>query len=77
MRKITFLLLLLFVAVGAGAEVITETPVAGTPYLIKCNATDHNPYLGDDENTLQGRHATGTYFILESTGTAGQYYLKS
>lgn len=77
MRKITFLLLLLFVAVGAGAKIITTAPVAGTPYKIKCLATDHTGYLGDDGTTLQGRHATGTYFVFVATGTEGQYYLKS
>ena len=46
-------------------------------YKIKCIATDHNGYLGDDGSTLQGRHATGTIFVLEATTTAGQYYLKS
>lgn len=69
--------LLLCFAVGAGAKVITTTPVAGTQYKIKCTATDHSGYLGDDGTTLQGRHATGTFFILEATGTEGQYYLKS
>ena len=69
--------LLLCFAVGAGAKVITTTPVAGTQYKIKCLATDHSGYLGDDGNTLQGRHATGTFFILEATGTEGQYYLRS
>lgn len=79
MRKATFLLmsLLLCFAVGAGAKVITTTPVAGTQYKIKCLATDHTGYLGDDGTTLQGRHATGTWFVLESNGTEGQYYLKS
>ena len=79
MRKATFFLmsLLLCFALGAGAKVITTTPVAGTPYKIKCLATDHTGYLGDDGTTLQGRHATGTFFILEATGTEGQYYLKS
>ena len=77
MRKITFLLLLLFVAVGAGAKIITTAPVAGTPYKIKCLATDHTGYLGDDGTTLQGRHATGTYFVFVATDTEGQYYLKS
>lgn len=77
MRKITLLLLLLCMTVGMGARVITTTPVAGVPYKIKCIATDHTGYLGDDGTTLQGRHATGTWFVLESTGTEGQYYLKS
>ena len=79
MRKATFFLmsLLLCFALGAGAKVITTTPVAGTPYKIKCLATDHTGYLGDDGTTLQGRHATGTFFILEATGTEGQYHLKS
>ena len=69
--------LLLCFAVGAGAKVITTTPVAGTQYKIKCLATDHTGYLGDDGTTLQGRHATGTWFVLESNGKEGQYYLKS
>lgn len=77
MRKATFLLLLLLMAVGAGATVITEAPVAGTPYKIKCTATDHVGYLGDDGTTLQGRHATGTFFKLVATGTENQYYLQS
>lgn len=69
--------LLLCFAVGAGAKVITTTPVAGTQYKIKCLATDHTGYLGDDGTTLQGRHATGTWFVLVSNGTEGQYYLRS
>lgn len=77
MRKITLLLLLLCMTVGMGARVITTTPVAGVPYKIKCIATDHPGFLGDDGTTLQGRHATGTWFVLEATGTDGQYYLKS
>lgn len=77
MRKATFLLLLLLMAVGAGATVITDAPVAGKQYKIKCIATDHTGYLGDDGTTLQGRHATGTFFELVSNGTEGQYYLKS
>ena len=79
MRKATFLLmsLLLCFAVGAGAKVITTTPVAGTQYKIKCTATDHSGYLGDDGTTLQGHHATGTWFVLVSNGTEGQYYLQS
>ena len=79
MRKATFFLmsLLLCFALGAGAKVITTTPVAGTQYKIKCIATDHTGYLGDDGTTLQGHHATGTWFVLESNGTEGQYYLKS
>lgn len=64
-------------AIGAGAEVIKTTPQPNTPYKIRCIATDHTGYLGDDGTTLQGRHATGTFFILEPTGTDGQYYLKS
>ena len=69
--------LLLCFAVEVGAKIITTAPVPGTQYLIKCLATDHTGYLGDDGTTLQGRHATGTFFILEATGTEGQYYLKS
>ena len=69
--------LLLCFAVGAGAKVITTTPVAGTQYKIKCTATDHSGYLGDDGTTLQGHHATGTWFVLVSNGTEGQYYLQS
>ena len=64
-------------AIGAGAEVIKTTPQPNTPYKIRCIATDHSGYLGDNGTTLQGRHATGTFFILEPTGTNGQYYLKS
>lgn len=64
-------------AIGAGAEVIQTAPQPNTPYKIRCIATDHTGYLGDDGTTLQGRHATGTFFILEPTGTNGQYYLKS
>lgn len=64
-------------AIGAGAEVIKTTPQPNTPYKIRCIATDHSGYLGDDGRTLQGHHATGTFFILEPTGTDGQYYLKS
>ena len=79
MKRITFLLtlLLLCFAGGVKAGVITTTPQAGVQYKIKCIATDHTGYLGDDGTTLQGRHATGTFFILEATGTEGQYYLKS
>ena len=79
MRNFTILLtlLLLFVVGGVRAEVITTTPQPGVNYKIKCIATDHTGYLGDDGTTLQGRHATGTGFILESTGVDGQYYLKS
>ena len=69
--------LLLCFAVEVGAKIITTAPVPGTQYLIKCLATDHTGYLGDDGTTLQGHHATGTLFILEATGTEGQYYLKS
>lgn len=69
--------LLLCFAVEVGAKIITTAPVPGTQYLIKCIATDHTGYLGDDGTTLQGRHATGTFFILEETGTEGRYYLKS
>lgn len=77
MRKATFLLLLLLMAVGAGATVITDAPVAGKQYKIKCIATNHTGYLSDDGTTLQGRHATGTFFELVSNGNEGQYYLKS
>ena len=79
MRNFTILLtlLLLFVVGGVRAEVITTTPQPGVNYKIKCIATDHTGYLGDDGTTLQGRHATGTGFILEATGVDGQYYLKS
>ncbi len=77
MKKITLLLSLLLMATGAGARVITTTPVADTPYKIKCIATDHTGNLADDGSTLQGRAAEGTFFVLESTGTEGQYYLKS
>ena len=69
--------LLLCFAVEVGAKIITTAPVPGTQYLIKCIATDHTGYLGDDGTTLQGRHATGTFFILEATSTEGQYHLKS
>lgn len=69
--------LLLCFAVGVRAEIIKTTPAAGKQYKIKCIATDHTGYLGDDGTTLQGRHATGTWFVLESNGTEGQYYLKS
>lgn len=79
MRNFTILLtlLLLFVVGGVRAEVITTTPQPGVNYKIKCIATDHSGYLGDDGTTLQGRHATGTGFILEATGVDGQYYFKS
>lgn len=79
MRKFTIFLtlLLLFVVGGVRAEVITTTPIPGVEYKIKCIATDHTGYLGDDGSTLQGRHATGTIFVLEATSTAGRYYLKS
>lgn len=56
---------------------ITTKPLPGVEYKIKCIATDHSGYLGDDGTTLQGRHATGTIFVLEATSTANQYYLKS
>ena len=69
--------LLLCFAVEVGAKIITTAPVPGMQYLIKCLATDHSGYLGDDGTTLQGHHATGTFFILEATATEGQYYLKS
>lgn len=79
MRKFTIFLtlLLLFVVGGVRAEVITTTPIPGVEYKIKCIATAHTGYLGDDGSTLQGRHNTGTIFVLEATSTAGQYYLKS
>ena len=79
MRNFTIFLtlLLLFVVGGVRADVITTKPLPGVEYKIKCIATDHNGYLGDDGSTLQGRHATGTIFVLEATTTAGQYYLKS
>ena len=62
MRNFTIFLtlLLLFVVGGVRADVITTKPLPGVEYKIKCIATDHNGYLGDDGNTLQGRHATGT-----------------
>ena len=70
MRKATFLLmsLLLCFAVGVRAEIIKTTPAAGKQYKIKCIATDHTGYLGDDGTTLQGRHPEGTWFVLESNG---------
>ena len=79
MRRFTYLLtlLLLCVAGGVRADVITTKPLPGVEYKIKCIATDHSGYLGDDGTTLQGRHATGTIFVLEATSTANQYYLKS
>ena len=79
MRNFTILLTLLLLSVvgGVRAEVITTTPQPGVNYKIKCIATAHTGYLGDDGTTLQGRHATGTGFILEATGVDGQYYLKS
>ena len=79
MRNFTILLTLLLLSVvgGVRAEVITTTPQPGVNYKIKCIATDHSGYLGDDGTTLQGRHATGTVFILEATAVDGQYYLKS
>lgn len=69
MRKATLFLLLLLMAVGAGATVITDAPVAGTPYKIKCTASDHTGYLGDDGSALQGRHATGTSVKLIAAGS--------
>ena len=79
MRNFTILLTLLLLSVVGElrAEVITTTPQPGVNYKIKCIATAHTGYLGDDGTTLQGRHATGTGFILEATGVDGQYYLKS
>ena len=79
MRNFTIFLTLLLLSVvgGVRAEVITTTPQPGVNYKITCIATAHSGYLGDDGNTLQGRHATGTVFILEATGVDGQYYLKS
>ena len=74
MRNFTIFLtlLLLFVVGGVKADVITTKPLPGVEYKIKCIATDHTGYLGDDGSTLQGRHATGTIFVLEATTTAGQ-----
>ena len=79
MRNFTILLTLLLLSVVGElrAEVITTTPQPGVNYKIKCIATVHSGYLGDDGSTLQGRHATGTVFILEATAVDGQYYLKS
>lgn len=79
MKKFTFLMLLLSMAAGASAKIITSAPKADTPYKIKCIATDHTGYLGDDKTTLQGRHAEGTFFVLEQAedGKEGHYYLKS
>ena len=50
MRKANLFLmsLLLCFAVEVGAKIITTAPVPGTQYLIKCLATDHTGYLGDD-----------------------------
>lgn len=79
MRKLHFLLFLLFMAVEAGAKIVT-TPEVGKAYLIKCIATDdHTGFLGDDGTTLQGRHVTGTLFLLEAAtdGVEGHYYIKS
>jgi glycosyl hydrolase family 85 len=66
-------------ATGAGAKVITTTPVAGTPYKIRCISDSHfdSGFLADDRTTLQGRSSEGTFFVLEATDTEGQYYLKS
>lgn len=79
MKKITFLLLLLFMAVGGvKAAEFTGTPEAGTPYKFKCRgAHGGGKYLADREGTLQGRDETGTYFILEATEVEGQYYIRS
>lgn len=55
MRNFTILLTLLLLSVvgGVRAEVITTTPQPGVNYKIKCIATDHTGYLGDDGTTLQ------------------------
>lgn len=78
MKRILFSLLALFLQIGGcflDAAVITTAPVVGTKYKIKCTATDHNPYLADDGTTLQGRDASGTWFVLEQA--ANGYYIKS
>ena len=58
MRKITSLLMLFCMCVGmAWGQILTTSPTAGKSYTLKCKATDHVGFIGDNGTIVHGRSA--------------------
>lgn len=81
MKKfLSLLALMLVTSIGAWAADFTPKTVEGNTvyyYTLKCQASDHDGFIGLTENSFNGRSAVGTLFAFEPTGTDGQYYIKS
>lgn len=77
MKKILSLLaLVLLSCMGAWAQTVVTSVNTSALYTLKCIATDHVGYLGDDGSTLQGRASAPTYFRFVEASD-GMYYLQS
>ena len=79
MRKITSLLMLFCMCVGmAWGQILTTSPTAGKSYTLKCKATDHVGFIGDNGTIVHGRSAAPTSFVFEAAeGVENGFYIKS
>lgn len=76
MRKITSLLMLFCMCVGmAWGQILTTSPTAGKSYTLKCKATDHVGFIGDNGTIVHGRSAAPTGFVFEAAENG--FYIKS
>ena len=77
MRKITSLLVLFCLFAVTALGQITS-PVDGSSYTLKCKATDHVGFIGDDGTIVNGRSAQPTSFLFEAAeGVENGFYIKS
>ena len=73
MKKFTFFLASLFIAIGAMAQ--TTTIDVAKSYTLKCKATDHSGAIGlTDAGVIDGRSATAAEVKFEESN--GGYYIK-
>ena len=79
MRKFFTLLMSFCMCAGmAWGQILTTSPTAGKSYTLKCKATDHVGFIGDNGSVVHGRSAQPTSFVFEAVdGVENGFYIKS
>lgn len=62
----------------AWGQILTTSPTAGKSYTLKCKATDHVGFIGDNGTIVHGRSEAPTSFVFEAAeGVENGFYIKS